>query len=193
MNDEIREIISRNNFVVLDTETTGLRRPAEIIDICVLNPVGETLLETLLYPRGPIPEDATAIHGLSKEMLYGSPEWPTVKRKLIETIQGKDVLVYNAKYDRHMMHCSDEMWDLGNTNYHDIATWHCIMLAYADFWGEWDDYHGNNRWQKLTVACEQNGIAIHNAHRAYGDCLMTLALLRHLTADEPVWKTIDTA
>lgn len=193
MNDEIREIISRNNFVILDTETTGLRRPAEIIDIAVIDPSGYAVLETLLNPRGPIPGEASAIHGITKEMTFGCPEWPSVKRKLIEVIKGKDVLVYNAKYDRHMMHCSDEMWDLGNTDYHGIATWHCVMLAYADFHGEWDDYHGNNRWQKLTTACELEGVTVQDAHRAIGDCRMTLDLLRTLTEDLPVWNTSHSA
>ena len=54
------------------------------------------------------------------------------------------------------------------------------MLQYAKFWGEWDDYRGNYKWQKLIHAARQQGIEVQNAHRALGDCLMTLAVMKKM-------------
>jgi DNA polymerase-3 subunit epsilon len=192
MNEKLREIINRKNFIVLDTETTGLRRPAEIIDIAIINPKGGIILDTLLKPKGPIPGIVTSIHGLTAEICANGPTWPQLKPEILAAIKGKDILVYNAKYDRHMMHCSDEMYGLDQTDYHaDGANWYCVMEAYADFYGEWDPYHGSNKWQRLTAACEQQGVIVTGAHRALLDALMTLDLVRKLTAEMEAWKWLD--
>lgn len=188
MNQTIRDIISRRNFVILDTETTGLRRPAEIIEVAVIDPAETIVFNTLLNPRGEVPQEASNVHGLYKADLADCPSWPIIKPLLIEAIRGKDVLVYNAKYDRHMMHCSDDMWGLEKTDYHAVATWTCVMEAYADFWGEWDVYHASNKWQRLTVACQQQGVELIEAHHALSDCLMTLRLLKKLAGDLDAWK-----
>ena len=42
------------------------------------------------------------------------------------------------------------------------------MLEYAKFVGEWNNYHGNYRWQKLEGG----------DHSAAGDCLATLEVIR---------------
>ena len=39
----------------LDTETTGLGRSAEIVDICIVDDAGQVLVDTLVRPRFPIP------------------------------------------------------------------------------------------------------------------------------------------
>ena len=64
-----------------------------------------------------------------------------------------------------------------NLNYADI------MEPYAHHWGEWSDYHGCYKWQRLTSACIQQGIEIEDAHSAIGDCRMTLALIRKLAGE----------
>jgi DNA polymerase III epsilon subunit-like protein len=35
-------------------------------------------------------------------------------------------------------------------------------------------------FSKLVVACEKEGIPVQNAHRALGDCPMTLVLIRKM-------------
>lgn len=57
-----------SNYIILDTETTGLDNTAEIVEISVINDQGEVLLDTLIKPTKPIPGDATAIHGITNEM-----------------------------------------------------------------------------------------------------------------------------
>src|SRR6185437_1044792 len=48
-----RELLTRDDWVVLDTETTGLDAGAEVIDLAVLDRNGTVLLETLLRPLRP--------------------------------------------------------------------------------------------------------------------------------------------
>ena len=58
------------------------------------------------------------------------------------------------------------------------------MQAYAELHGEWSEEKGRYRWQKLSTAAQQQGVKVENAHRALGDCLMTLGLVRAMASTE---------
>ena len=55
------------------------------------------------------------------------------------------------------------------------------MQAYAEFHGEWAEEKGRYRWQKLSIAAQQQGVTVQNAHRALGDCWMTLGVIRAMS------------
>lgn len=177
------DVIRNNNYVILDTETTGLERPAEICQIAVISHTGNILVDTYVKPVRKIPQQATSIHGITDDMVKSAPMWKQIKDKVYEELVGKDVIVYNAKFDRNMLHLSDESNGLERTNYHEYMTWHCAMLWYAEYWGEMHSYYGTPVWQKLTNACKQQRIGIIDAHSALGDCRMTHALLLKIVSD----------
>src|SRR5690349_18632265 len=104
MNQNFRDILNRNNFVVLDTETTGLEKPAEICEIAIIGVNGEPLVNTLVKPVRPIPPAASTITGITDDMVASAPSWVDVRPMVLEAIRGKDVIVYNATYDRKLMH-----------------------------------------------------------------------------------------
>jgi len=171
-----------NKFVVLDTETTGLRYPAEIVQICVLDFMGDRIVDTYVMPHNLIPYEATNIHGITNEMVAKAPSWPDVRNQVIEALRDKHLFIYNANYDLQMLRNSDKLWGI----YFDwtllIKELHCAMLWYADFYGEWDTYRGANRWQKLTAACQQRNITVEDAHDAHGDCILTHKLVTSIMA-----------
>jgi len=184
MTDEFREMFRNNNYVVLDTETTGLHRPAEVVEIAILDWTGAVLLDTLIRPKLDIPPDAIAIHRITNEMVQTSPTWPEIKPKVLAAIKGRDVLVYNAKYDRHMLHSSDDNWALGPTDYKESANWFCAMEWYAQFFGEWNEYYRSFRWVKLESAAAKFGVeTIYAPHRALADADTTLRLCRAVIAE----------
>ena len=43
-----------SDFVVLDTETTGLDSRAEIVEISIIDKHGNTLFDSLIKPKNPI-------------------------------------------------------------------------------------------------------------------------------------------
>jgi len=182
--DKFVSMIKRRNFVVLDTETTGLRYPAEIIELAIIDPDRKVLLNTRVRPVREVPPDATRIHGIKTADLAACPTWDKVREDMIGIITGKDVVIYNASYDFGMFHNSDRVCELHPpVFYDDLAEFHCAMLWYAEVYGMWDDYRQSYRWQKLTDACMQLAIPVENAHGALGDCLMTIKVIDSVIGD----------
>jgi len=176
-----QKVIDRRNFVVLDTETTGLEKPAEICEIAIVDHTGAILMSTYVKPTLPIPAAATKIHGITDDMVSGAPQWPAVRDEVLHIIKGADVIVYNATYDRQLMHWSDERHGSEHFNYKEFSTWHCAMLAYAEYYGDINTYYGSYRWQTLTNALLQQGLELEKAHDALHDCLSTLRLVWAIT------------
>lgn len=172
-------IKGRDDYFILDTETTGLDT-GEIVQIAIINSKGDTVLNTLVKPVNGIPVQAQNIHGISNEKVSTALPWRIVRDDVEKVLKGKHVIIYNAVYDRKMLHKSDEAAGLERRDWRSLATWHCCMEAYAEMRGVWNDYHGSWRWHKLTEACMQQGIAVANAHDALGDCLMTLKLMERM-------------
>lgn len=177
------ETLKGKNFLVLDTETTGLD-DGEVVQIAIINNAKDVLLNTFVKPAQPIPVDATRIHGITDEMCKDAPTWIDLAPEIKKILEGQLLVVYNAVYDRKMMHKTQERHDLPKIEWKEIADWHCAMEAYAEFYGEWNNYHGNYRWQRLSVAAQNCGIRVAAAHSALGDCLMTLGVVKHLLESE---------
>lgn len=178
-----RKALTDKDFLVLDTETTGLE-DGEVVQIAILNNLGETLLDTLVKPNRPIPRDATAIHGITDDDCKDAPSWIDLAPKIKTILDGKLLVVYNAVYDRKMMHKTAERHNLPKIEWKEICQWHCAMEAFAEYYGDWNDYRGNYRWQKLVTAARHCGIGTNDAHDALGDCWMTLGVVRHMLKAE---------
>ncbi|MCI0558107.1 MAG: 3'-5' exonuclease [Nitrososphaera sp.] len=173
------EMAARREFLVLDTETTGLYQ-GEIVEIAIINAHGEELLESYIRPVNGIPEDASKIHGITLETVASAPTWCDVVDEIKDVIAGKDLCVYNAVYDRRMMFLSAEAHGLAKIEWNEVARWHCVMLSYAEFYGEWNSYHNSYRWQSLSAAAQQCGIELKGAHSALGDCCLTLGVINYM-------------
>lgn len=172
--------------VILDTETTGLHDEARIVDIAVTTVGGHTLLDTLVNPGEPIPPSATDIHGITDAMVAGAPTFTEILPDLENALRGKRVLVYNREYDvarlayesrlsgpqnpqMRVLDCAFSVdpalrWMAG-------AEWEDAMVPYSDWVGDWSEWHGNYRWQRLD-----------GGHRALGDCLAVIDCLKAMAA-----------
>lgn len=173
------EMILHDDFLVLDTETTGLQR-GEIVQIAIVDAQGQIMLDELVRPANGIPQEASGIHGITNADVAFAPTWFEIAPRVEKIISGSQLVVYNAVYDRKMMHQSAEAWGLPKTEWKEIAQWWCAMEAYAEVFGDWNAYKGSFTWQKLTNAMRQQNLPVLNAHTAIGDALMTLSLVQKI-------------
>nr|WP_308530362.1 3'-5' exonuclease [uncultured Serratia sp.] len=167
-----------NNCLILDTETTGLGDDAEIVEIAIIDTTGKPLINTLVKPLNPIPAEATAIHGITNDMVAQAPTWPEVQKLVDQVTDDKTVVIYNAGYDKRLLMQTDTAWNVKTESSIKVGpTFECAMLAYAKFYGQKSE-RGGYKWQKLTAAAEQQGVIIEGTpHRALSDCLTTLGVL----------------
>ena len=178
----------RASPLYLDTETTGLDAHDQIVELVVIDDAGKVLLETLVRPTIAIPPFATTIHGITDAMVATAPTFPELWPKLKPILVARTVVIYNAQFDLRMLRQSAAVHGLGITGELESGIdWQCAMLLYADFRGEWDEHHGNNRWHQLGMACQQMRIPRNDvrAHRAAGDCELTRRLVNAMAALEP--------
>jgi len=192
MKDLVTDLMNRTDWVILDTETTGLSNIDEAVSIGVIDHTGNVLLDTLVKPANAfITQHVAALHGITQEMVSDAPTFLQVLPDLHSAVAGKTIVVYNAPFDRRIIAQSVEPYivaagypEFGETEhwpmYEEIATtaWLDIMAPYAEFHGEWNEYHQSYRWQRLTAAAAQMRVPIVAAHRAVGDCIMTLGVIR---------------
>ena len=178
-----KEMVRGGDFVVLDTETTGLNK-AEIVQIGIVDASGEVLLDTLVRPMGRIPHETTRIHGITDDMVINAPGWADITGRVEAILRGRHVVVYNAKFDRKMMHLSAQSCGLPKTDWKTFSTWWCAMEAFAHEYAS-NGYSRRSRYarnHKLTVAAQHYGIPVVNAHSALGDALMTLKMVRAMVS-----------
>lgn len=178
------------NCLILDTETTGLGDDDEIVEIAIIDASGKALLNTLLRPSKPIPAEATAIHGITNEMVKDAPTWPEIGPQMCRLISGKAMAIYNADYDIRLLEQTDRIWNV-TPKLDTCPQTVCIMLEYAEFYGQHSERGGYKR-QKLTAAAEQQGVKIEGTpHRALSDCLTTLGVIKAMAASDKVPVTLS--
>jgi len=174
------------NALILDTETTGLGDDAEVVELALIDCAGAVLLDTLVRPSGPVPAEAAAIHGITDAMLAEAPTWSAIHARFCDLVEGRQVVIYSREFDTRVISQTARRYGLPAPQGFDLVLdhgpIHCAMQAYARFRGEWNAEKGQYRWQKLSAAAQQQGVTVTNAHRALGDCLMTLGVVRAMAS-----------
>ena len=155
-------------WVAVDTETTG-RQPGEhrIVEIgCVLFERGVATQRSswLLNPEGPIPEDATAVHGITDADVAEQPTFATVAAE-VAAVLGRGVpLAYNAEFDHAFLQAEFERVGQASTvpNLRRSTVW-LDPLSWAR------ELQKEHKSRALGEVCERLGIKLERAHRATDD------------------------
>lgn len=166
-----RSLLKRSDWVILDTETTGLGPRDEIIQIAIMTPEGRVLLDTLIRPTQPISPAASAIHGISDSDVLSAPTYKEICSQIEKCLEGKTVVIYNAEYDVRLFMQTHSRYNLRPIllNRQQIQ---CAMLKYSAWRGElWPD--GSYKWQKLPGG----------DHTALGDCRATLEVIKMMAGE----------
>ena len=173
----------QDNPLFLDNETTGLDGQAEICELSILDTTGSILMDTLIRPLQPIPQEATDIHGITNKIVAEAPIFAEVLPELQKILYGRKVIIYNLTYDLRLIEQSAKAYGLNpDLNY---ETCYCAMRLYAQFYGKWSEKHNSYHWQQLRNAALQCGIKLpRNLHRARIDAKLTRQIVKHIAEDE---------
>jgi DNA polymerase-3 subunit epsilon len=165
-------LLNPDSYVILDTETTGLESNDVIVQIGIIDLKGSILLNSLIKPtkRKSIPSSATNIHGITMNMLENAPYFKDIIPEVEKVTADKIVLIYNEEYDTRIINQTCDQDGCKPMRFkHD-----CIMRQYSKFVGDWNDYFGNYRFQRLPSG----------DHSAIGDCQAALLILRKLSFEK---------
>ncbi|MEM8484135.1 MAG: DEDD exonuclease domain-containing protein [Bacteroidota bacterium] len=164
--------LSDTSFVVVDTETTGVRPATErIIEIAAVRVVGGEVVDTysqLINPDRIIPGRITQITGISNSMVYEQPFADRVLPEFLDFL-GDDVFVaHNLGFDLGFINAELARLDLPGLANPSLCT---LRLARRLLRGL--------RSKGLTAVAAFYGIKIKGRHRALGDATATATILGH--------------
>ena len=178
---ELARTLIEQKPVYLDTETTGLDRDDEIVEISIVDFDGKTLFTSLVKPSKSIPADAQRIHHISNADVASAPAWPILWPNIRSFLYGRMIAAYNTSFDLRMMQQSHSRYNL---------TWReslrsvDVLTIFSDFRGVWDPMRRSMKFFKLEEAGAFFNISLPNAHRSEADALLVRAVL-HSIAGEP--------
>ncbi|MDP8935009.1 MAG: 3'-5' exonuclease [Cyanobacteriota bacterium] len=164
-----REQLNQKDWVILDTETTGLY-DAEIVEIAIIDTLGKILLDTLIKPSISIPAEVTEIHGISDAMVADAPTFPEVYPRIDAALKDKRVLIYNSAFDIKILNYCCRFHTLPILNLTKRSA--CLMEWVAQWAGNWSCYHKDYRY-----------VPLNGGHRALGDCTAAFELIKLMAAD----------
>ncbi len=164
--------LSEVEFVVLDTETTGLRPgPDRVIEIAGIRLRGDEVLDSfqsLVNPQRRLPPFIVQFTGISQQMLVGAPSAENVLPDFLRFIEGAILVGHNIGFDLGFL--SHESQLLGRVFPADGLD--TIPLARRLLPGL--------RRFKLDVVAEYLKIPAMQRHRAMGDARVTAAVFMKL-------------
>ncbi len=164
-------ILSTMPCVILKTQTTGIDKTAEVVEISVIDLHGNVLLDKLVRPHSPINMIAQRVHGISNDMVSDCPTLSEVWPELLAVIKDKLVIIYNAEYHLRMLIQSCEFAGIVIPERFGAISFFCARIEYQNF---------NPSDQRLSLfrACCAEKLPFTKNNRALNDCYLTLFLIQ---------------
>lgn len=176
-------------FAVIDFETTGRDPDTDrVIEIGLVTFVKGrvTSRESLLVNPGvPVPAESRAVHGITDEELAGAPDFATIMPRVMELLQGKLPVAYNASFDRRFLLSEIARTSPKAMTPADMPPAAREDVAWVDplVWAREILKELQNR--RLTDVAQHLGIPLERAHRAAGDAEATGRVLLALAPQMP--------
>lgn len=177
--------LSERPFIAFDTETTGLDKEAEMVQISVVGSDGGEVLNTLVKPTKAVEwPKAQEVHGISPADVELAPTIEDIWPKLRDIFSYRMVTAYNLAFDLRILSQSISIGDDRNTKeWEQIAStseWSCAMENYALVHQNWNDRHKSFKWVKLVEAAAALEIPVEGAHDALWDTRMTVQVVQKM-------------
>lgn len=184
-------LLSRN-FVVLDTETTGVQahdEPIQIGMIAVLNDGSEHYARPLSFKIQPSDlrlleqaNGAAAVHGFTRADFDSAHTFDyhyDTGRLRLSDLNNYPIIGYNIGFDMDRLDYACHLYGLEPLRPLALID---LMPRVAEYIGQWDAVKERWRTWKLSEAAEILGVAERQDHDALVDCETTLALPKAMAA-----------
>lgn len=170
-----RVMLTRRDILLWDTETTGVKQDAEIVDLGACRMDRSVVLNTLIKPEGKISSGASLVHGITAEDVASASTWaevwPSVALALSQT---KLIVAYNDAFDRRLIMQACYLAGLPAPDL-PPALEPELMIRFANWVGDWDPKYQHYKWHKLE-----------SGHRALGDTLAMIDLLERMASSTAI-------
>ncbi len=167
--------------IFYDTETTGVKFDKDrIIEIAAYDAYLDKSYVSLINPLIPIPQEATAIHHITDEMVASAPSFKQVAEEFLEFCSGDVVLIAhnNDAFDKLFLEAEFKRNDLTLPSF-----------AYLDSLKWARKYRPDLPRHSLQILREVFNIPANQAHRALDDVIVLHQVFTHLIGD----LTMETA
>jgi DNA polymerase III epsilon subunit-like protein len=184
-----RGVLACGQGVLLDTETTGIKRDCEIVDIALVRidqSAHSPILSTLVRPAdgsegivryARLAAEHPDVFGIPVDALddlASAPTFADIWPLLLPVLQQRRLIVYNARFDVPMVLRSARRMGLLPSGFR--VTAECAMKAFAA-------YSGLDDWLSLDDACAALDIdpdAYGPRHRALPDACLAAEVVRRM-------------
>ena len=169
---DVRDLLDRDDVLLVDTETTGLGDKAEVIEIAAIDSVGNLRLSVLSMPEGRISSGASRVNGLTRETLKaeGARPWPELHEQVKSVLESVSIVVaWNAPFDVRMLNQTTERHGLSN-----------IRVEIADLLRAYRRFRPDGRHRLVDAVKREGAKWSGESHRAEADCRAMLAVLREI-------------
>lgn len=179
--------ISVCDFCVIDIETTGIGFSNKIIEISAVRFVNffpTEYMSTLVNPGKSIPKEATAINGITDDMVKNSPFFHQVLGSFKNFIGDSIIVAHNGKFDCGF--CYKYGLDLMNNKWYDTFEIAKKKLKSYNKYFEEKAEEKNQEYDydvydyKLKTLCRYYGVLSDKYHNSVSDCIYTGFLFANL-------------
>ena len=161
-----------NEFVVIDTETTGVFKKDRIVEIALVLVKSGAIKETWSTLINPMRDISNSqIHGITPNMVSAAPVFSEVANDIARFINGRILVGHNVSFDIRMLRQEFDrigiVADFGNN--------FCTMSAARSFTGISNC--------SLSEVCKEFNIQNEKMHSALGDATSTAHIFKILQED----------
>lgn len=169
--------------IYYDTETTGVRTDKDrIVEIAAYDSTLDKTFVKFINPGCPIPAEASAITGITNEMVANAPDFATIAAQFIEFCGNDCVLIAhnNDKFDRPILEAEAARSGVK------LPSWPYIDTL------KWSrKYRSDLPSHALQALREVYGFAANQAHRALDDVIMLHKIFSSMIDDLPIEKVLE--
>lgn len=156
------------DFVVMDVETTGLKTTGnDIIEVAAIKFIDfkpACIFTSLLKPRKPIPEEATAVNHITNDMVAEKPYFYQIVPALQYFVGELPIVGHNLEFDiKHLFVNGLELSEK-------VPLYDTLELS-RKYVRNYENEKLEN--YKLSTVCSELDICFNDSHRASADALAT--------------------